>query len=115
MASHIKNSLKQLPFFGKTIKPRIKELTNAKLLSELPFFEKPIRTKIRQLSTKKLLSKQPFYKQPIKNPSIKKLSNIKLLRELRFYNNNNISRNEKAFKKYAETYEVEIINNKIKV
>ena len=42
MALHIKNLLKQLPFFGKTIKPRIKELTSVKLLSGLPFFEKPI-------------------------------------------------------------------------
>ena len=73
------NLLKQLPFYGKTIKPRIKEFTNAKLLSELPFFEKPIRTKIKQLSTKKLLSKQPFYKQPTKTPRAKKLSNLKLL------------------------------------
>ena len=35
---HIKNLLKQLPFYGKTIKSRIKKFTNAKLLSELPFF-----------------------------------------------------------------------------
>ena len=109
MASHSKNSLKQLPFFRKIIKPRIKKLTNAKLLSEWPFFEKPIRTKIKQLSTKKLLSKQPFYKEPIKRPSIKKLSNFELLRELPFYDNINILRKEKAFKKYVETYEVEII------
>ena len=38
MASYIKNLLKQLPFYEKTIKPRIKEFTNAKLLSKLPFF-----------------------------------------------------------------------------
>ena len=38
MTSHIKNLLKQLPFDEKTIKPRIKEITNVKLLSELPFF-----------------------------------------------------------------------------
>ena len=98
MALHIKNSLKQLPFFRKTIKPRIRAFTYAKLLSELPFFEKPIRTKIKQLSTKKLL---PFYKQPIKNPSIKKISNFELLRELPFYNNFHILRKEKAFKNYA--------------
>ena len=60
MASHIKNLLKQLPFYGKTIKPRIKEFTNTKLLSEWPFFEKPIKAKIKQLSIKNLLSKQPF-------------------------------------------------------
>ena len=112
MASHIKNSLKQLPFFGKITKPRIKEFTIAKLLSELPFFEKPIRTKIKQLSTKKLLSKQPFYKQPIKKSYIEKLSNFELLRELPFYDDINISRKERTFRRYAETYKVEIINNR---
>ena len=45
-------------------------------------------------------SKQPFYKQPIKNHL------------LPFYNDINISRKERAFKKYTETYEVEIFNNK---
>ena len=54
------NLLKQLPFYGKTIKSRIKEFTNAKLLSELLFFEKSIKAKIKQLSTKELLSRQPF-------------------------------------------------------
>ena len=71
MASYIKNLLKQLPFYGKTIKPRIKKFTNAKLLSELPFFEKPKKAKIKQLTTKKLLQEQPFYKQPIKNHVLK--------------------------------------------
>ena len=42
--------LKQLPCYRKTIKPRVKEFTNAKLLS---FFEKPIKTQIKQLSIKK--------------------------------------------------------------
>ena len=41
MASYIKNLLKQLPFYGKSIKSRIEKPTDAKLLSELPFFEKP--------------------------------------------------------------------------
>ena len=106
------NLLKQLPFYGKTIKPRIREFTNATLLSQLPFFEKPLKAKIKQLSTKELLSKQTFYKQPIKKPRVKKLSNRKLLRELPFYDDINISRKQRVFKKYAETYEVEIINNK---
>ena len=65
------NLLKQLPFYGKTIKPRVKEFTNAKLLSELQFFEKPIKAKIKQLSIKKLLSEQPSYKQPIQNHALK--------------------------------------------
>ena len=46
MALHNKNLLKKLQFYGKTIKPRIKEFTHAKLLSELPFFENPIKAKI---------------------------------------------------------------------
>ena len=65
MALHIKNLLKQLLFYGKTIKRIIKKFTNAKLLSELPFFEKPKTAKIKQLTTKKLLQEQPFYKQLI--------------------------------------------------
>ena len=106
------NLLKQIPFYGKTIKPRVKDFTNAKFLSELPFFEKSIKAKIKQLSIKKLLSKKPFYKQPIKNPLVKKLRSFELLRELPFYDNINISRKERTFKRYAETYKVEIINNK---
>ena len=39
MASHIKNLLKKLPFYGKTIKLKIKKFTNAKLLSELLFLK----------------------------------------------------------------------------
>ena len=64
------------------------------------------------MSIKKLLSEQPFYKQPIKKPRIKKLSNQELLRELPFYDDINISRKERALRGYAETYKVEIINNK---
>ena len=93
MATYIENLLKQLPFYEKTIKPRIKNFTNAKLLSELPFFEKPKKAKIKQLTTKKWLQEQPFYKQSI-NDDI------------------NISRNERALRGYAEAYKVEIINNR---
>ena len=106
------NLLKQLPFYEKTIKPKIKEFTNAKWLSELPFFKKPIKAKIKQLTTEKLLQEQPFHKQPIKKPRIKKLSYYELLRELPFYDDINISRKERAFRRYAETYKAEIINNK---
>ena len=52
--------LKQLLFYGKTIKPRIKEFANSKLLSELPFFEKPIKVKNKQLSTKELLRSRNY-------------------------------------------------------
>ena len=107
-----KNLLKQPPFYGKTIKPRVKEITNAKLLFELPFFEKSIKTKIKQIKTKKLLQEQPFYKQPIKKPCVKKLSCHELLPGLQFCDDINILRNERALRGYVETYKEEIINNK---
>ena len=65
------NPLKELPFYGKTMKLNFKQFSNAKLLSELPFFKKPIKAKIKQVSIKKLLSEQKFYKQPIKNHVLK--------------------------------------------
>ena len=40
------------------------------------------------------------------------MKNDELLRELPFYDDINISRKERAFRRYAEIYEVEIINNK---
>ena len=46
------NLLKQLPFYGKTIKSKTKTFTNAEILSELPFFKKPIKANIKQLSIK---------------------------------------------------------------
>ena len=48
----------------------------------------------------------------MKKPRIKKLKNYELLRELPFYNDINISRKERAFRGYAETYKVEVIDNK---
>ena len=106
------NLLKQLFFYGKTIKPRVKEFTNAKLLSELLFFEKPIKAKIKKLTIKKLLKEQPFYKEPIKKPRLKKLKSYELLRELPFNDDINILRKERAFRGYVETCKVQIINNK---
>ena len=46
------NLLKELPFYGKTMKLNFKQFSNAKLFSELPFFKKPIKAKIKQLSIK---------------------------------------------------------------
>ena len=112
MASHIKNLLKQLSFYGKTIKSRIKRFINARLLSKLPFFQKPKKAKIKQSTIKKLLEEQPFYKKPIEKPRIKKLSEQELLRELPFYDDINILRNETTFRGYAEIYKIEIINNR---
>ena len=41
------------------------------------------------------------------------MKNYELLRELPFYDDINISRKEKAFRGYAKTYKVEVINNEI--
>ena len=65
----------------------------------------------RQGNNINLLKQLPFYGKTIK-PHVKKLSNLELLGELPFYDEINISRKDRAFKKYAETYQVEIINNK---
>ena len=48
----------------------------------------------------------------MKKPHIKKLSNHELLCELPFYDDINISRKERAFREYVETYKVGIIDNK---
>ena len=40
------------------------------------------------------------------------MKNLELLRELPFHDDINISRKERAFRGYAETYKVEIINNR---
>ena len=40
------------------------------------------------------------------------MKNFELLRELPFHDDINISRKERAFRRYAETYKVEIINNR---
>ena len=71
-----------------------------------------IKANIKQLNTDDSLSEQPFFKQPIRKPRIKKLSNHELLQVLPFYDIINVLRKARAFKKYAETYEVEIINSK---
>ena len=64
MALHIKNLLKHLPFYGKTIKSIIKKFTNAKLLSELPFFDKTKKDKIKQLTIKNYYKNNHFINNP---------------------------------------------------
>ena len=43
---------------------------------------------------------------------MKKLGNYEFLRQLPFYNVINILRKDRTFKNCAETYDIEIINNK---
>ena len=48
----------------------------------------------------------------LKKPRIKHLKNIDLLHELRFYNELSIKQISKAFKEYARSYKIEIIDSK---
>ena len=56
--------------------------------------------------------KLPFYNKNIEKPKIKRLKNIDLLSELPFYEELKIIKANHAFKGYAMSYEVEIIERK---
>ena len=60
---------------------------------------------------KNLFQTFPFYVL-IEKPEIKKLSNIELLHELPFYDELSITEVSKAFKWYARSYQVEIVDHK---
>ena len=53
-----------------------------------------------------------FYNVSIEKPKIKRLKNIDLLAELPFYDQLNIIKTDQAFKGYARSYKVEIVEKK---
>ena len=57
----------------------------------------------------------PFYNKHIEKPKIKRLKNIDLLSELPFYEQLNVITTNHAFREYAMSYKVEIIEKKIKL
>ena len=59
---------------------------------------------------KKLFQKLPFYNVSIEKPKIKHLSNTDLLNELPLYNELSVAEISKAFKGYASSYKIEIID-----
>ena len=64
---------------------------------------------------KNLLKILPFYNILIyfmEKPRIKRLSNVELLNELPFYDNLSIKEISKAFKRYAKSFSIEIIDSK---
>ena len=87
------NLLRNLPFYCEEIKSSKK---NIKLLSELPLFPK----KSKKLTNKQLSEALPF---PLKNP--KKLKKYQILK-----NTVGVSRREWAYKRYIETYNVEVVD-----
>ena len=104
----IRNMLKNLPFYGDKInktKKKIKKFTNARFLSELPFFPK----KSKKLTNYQLSKKLPFFPRKSKRP--KRLTKHQILKNiLPFYDSVGISRKQHAFRNYAETYEVEVVD-----
>ena len=54
----------------------------------------------------------PFFNVCIEKPKIKRLNNVDLLAELPFYDQLNIVKTDQAFKGYAVSYKVEIIDKK---
>ena len=91
---------------SKVIKKN-KKNSNIEFLSELPFFDK----KPKELTNIQLSKVIPF--PPKKPKRSKRLTNHKILQNvLPFFDRVGISRREHAHNHYAETYDVEIIDNK---
>ena len=57
----------------------------------------------------------PFYNKPIKKQNVKLLKNIDQLAELPFYEQLSIIKTDQAFKGYAMSYKVEIVEKKIQL
>ena len=60
----------------------------------------------------RLFKELPFYNKPIKKPKVKRLKNIDQLAERPFYEQLSIIKTNHAFKGYAISYKVEIIERK---
>ena len=54
----------------------------------------------------------PFYNKPIKKPKVKRLKNIDRLAELPFYEQLSVIKTNQAFRGYAMSYKVEVIERK---
>ena len=54
----------------------------------------------------------PFYNKPIEKPKVKRLKNIDRLAELPFYEQLSVIKTDQAFRGYAMSYKVEIIEKK---
>ena len=65
-----------------------------------------------EIEAKKLFQKLPFYNALIEKLYIKRFNNIDLLHEILFYNELGIVKTSKAFKRYARSNNIEIIDSK---
>ena len=57
----------------------------------------------------------PFYNKPIEKPKVKRLKNIDQLVERPFHEQLSVIKTNQAFKGYAMSYKVEIIEKKIQL
>ena len=57
----------------------------------------------------------PFYNKTIEKPKVKRLKNIDRLVELPFYEQLSVIKTDEAFRGYAMSYKVEIIEKKDKI
>ena len=57
----------------------------------------------------------PFYNKYIEKAKIKRLKNFDLLSELPFYEELNVIKTDHAFKGYAMSYKVELVEKKIQL
>ena len=107
-----KNTLKNLPFYSEEIessKKSNKKISNISLLSELPFFDK----KTKDLCNKELSEALPFFPEKQRKKRPKRLTKYQILQNvLPFFYSVGISRSGHTKKYFAETYDVEVIDNK---
>ena len=104
--SKIKNTLKNLPFYSeeiKSFKKSNKKFSNISLLSKLPFFPKKIKNFTNYQLSKELQFFPRRPERPRKPTKHQILKNI-----LPLYDSVGISRRERAFRGYIETYNVEV-------
>ena len=69
-------------------------------------------TKQKHLNVINYSKELPFYNTYIKKPNVSRIKNIDLLSELPFYEELSVVKIDKAFKGYARTYKVELIDEK---
>ena len=97
-----KNTLKNLPFYSKEIEnsdKKNKKISNIELLSELLYFSK----ESKELTIKQLSDVLPF--SPKRKKRSKRLTKHQILQNiLPFYDSVGISKRERAFRGYAETW-----------
>ena len=71
-----------------------------------------ILSKITHPSAVDYFKELPFYNKPIEKPKIKRLKNTDQLAELPFYEQLSIIKTNEAFREYAISYKVEMIERK---